>query len=230
MVKEKKKKKIGIKTTRYFTKTCSNCNYEYPNWFTHCPQCKLAWDDISSKDAHNKNIKIIVKITEENYNEALVKVLLIFSANQGKSWYQMEMDIKVDYLIAEITEVPIGSVLIYYIEIYLANGEKIIENNDGKYYNYKVGGSLGEIKAGDPQVEFKERINNIKQPTTIPQEYDNSLIEQAPQNLTKHQRLEDMTLFGKRQIRVDQELKICPHCNSKIKKMWSICPICGNKI
>ena len=165
-----------------------------------------------------------------DFNEALEKVLLIFSANQGKSWYQMQMDIKVDYLIAEITEVPIGSVLIYYIEIYLTNEEKIIENNEGKYYYYKVGGSLGEIKDDPPQVGLKAIIDNIKQPTTIPQEYDNSLVEQTPQNLTKQQKLEGMTIFGKRQIRVDQELKICPHCNSKIKKMWSICPICGNKI
>jgi len=32
----KEKKKFGIKTTRYYTKNCANCSFEYPNWFTNC--------------------------------------------------------------------------------------------------------------------------------------------------------------------------------------------------
>jgi predicted ATP-dependent serine protease len=56
----KEKKGIGIKTTRYFTKNCSKCSYEYPNWFTNCPKCGVAWDDAELKptmlkEAQKKN-------------------------------------------------------------------------------------------------------------------------------------------------------------------------------
>ncbi|MFW9987140.1 MAG: hypothetical protein ACFFC3_00625, partial [Candidatus Odinarchaeota archaeon] len=119
----KEKKVLGIKTTRYFTKSCSKCSFEYPNWFTNCPKCGTAWDDseviATHKEAHKKTIKIVVKITEEDFNKSISYVNLIFSADQGKSWYQMVMEAKLDYYIAEIVEVPVGSVIIYYIEVYL---------------------------------------------------------------------------------------------------------------
>ena len=44
-----KKKSLGIKTTRYFTKTCLKCNFEYPNWFTNCPKCGIAWDSVEAE-------------------------------------------------------------------------------------------------------------------------------------------------------------------------------------
>ena len=45
----KQKKGLGIKTTRYFTKSCSKCSFEYPNWFTNCPKCGAAWDEMEAK-------------------------------------------------------------------------------------------------------------------------------------------------------------------------------------
>jgi hypothetical protein len=239
----KEKKTLGIKTSRYFTKTCTNCGFEYPNWFTNCPKCNMAWDEAEAKkseeygDLSKKTIKIVVKITEEDFDKAISKVNLIFSADRGKSWYQMEMDIKMDYYIAEVAEVPIGSVIIYYIEVYLEDGERIIENNNGKYFYYKVGTLIEEAK------------ENIKQSTTKPQDYNNpkeihrqnedftystliqksAKINQEPINIPSEdsQSSYKATIFGKPQTQIDPNLKICPYCNSKIKKMWSACPICG---
>ena len=140
----KKKKSLGIKTTRYFTKTCTKCKFEYPNWFTNCPKCGAAWDSVEAekttgaKEALKKTIKIVVKITEEDFNNTLERVKLIFSADQGRSWYQMEMENQLDFFIAEITDVPVGSDIIYYIEVILIHGEQVIENNEGNYFHYKV--------------------------------------------------------------------------------------------
>jgi len=257
----KEKKALGIKTTRYFTKNCSKCSFEYPNWFTNCPKCGAAWDEMEAKafstgaEDQRKTIKIVVKITEEDFNRAIVYVNLIFSADQGKSWYQMPMDTTMDYYIAEIDEIPAGSIIIYYIEVYLENGERIIENNDNKYYYYKVGVSIGEPEEETTEGEkkaFKEQIkespikpqqyskvtsefqksethvtrNMIEQSTRIPQESIKSNVDASSQE----QSSKELTIFGKPQTKIDPELKLCTYCNSKIKKMWSTCPICGKDL
>lgn len=263
MAKEKKKS-LGIKTARYFTKVCIKCNFEYPNWFTNCPKCGAAWDEaesMSQKDQEaflKKTIKIVVKITEEDFDESLERVLLIFSVDHGKSWYQMIMENQVDYFIAEITDVPLGSTIIYYIEVTLKNGEKIIENNEGKFFFYKVGATLEETEKQLTNSNLEVEKEDIKKSTFLAQEY--SMLKESPldqpklqdklyfnPNETKSPPLvkkifkvqppqnppieykgkNNVTIFGKPQTQVDPDLRICPQCNSKIKKMWSMCPICG---
>jgi len=257
----KDKKALGIKTTRYFTKNCSKCGFEYPNWFTNCPKCGSAWDELAAKaispstEAQKKKIKIVVKITEEDFNKAILNVNLIFSVDQGKSWYQMLMNSKTDYYIAEIAEIPAGSVIVYYIEVYLENGEIVIENNDDKYFYYKVGVSVGEPEEKSSDLErntLKEKIKEkeikpqryakdpdishepsphltrkmIPPATQIPQEpIKSNAIDNSPQPLSNN-----LTIFGKPQTRIDPDLKVCTYCNSKIKKMWSTCPICGKNL
>ena len=255
----KEKKKLGIKTTRYFTKNCTKCSFEYPNWFTNCPKCGASWDDTEiisgQKEAHKKTIKIVVKITEETFNKAIFSVILIFSADQGKSWYQMEMDVKMDYYIAEIAEIPIGSVIIYYVEVCLEDGERIIENNEGKYFFYKVGVPIEESKPEESSLGNQMRKKNITEPPIKPKTYQKPPKEAPPEKkgvtremfehstaLPKEEikvpekddsqeyTTNGSTIFGKPQTEIDPELKLCIHCNSKIKKMWSTCPICGKSL
>ena len=249
-----KKKKLGIKTTRYYTKTCTGCSYEYPNWFTNCPKCGAAWDDSevipTQKEAHKKTIKIVVKITEEDFNKSISYVNLIFSADQGKSWYQMVMEAKLDYYIAEIAEVPVGSVIIYYIEVYLEDGEKVIENNGGNYFFYKVGVPIGESEKGPQKQETNDLNKRVKETSIKPKKYQKPSVEIPKQKvsvtremveqstLVPHEEIRvpeqikssGATIFGKPQTKIDPELKVCIHCNSKIKKMWSTSPICGKTI
>jgi len=288
---KEKKKSLGIKTTRYFTKTCTKCKFEYPNWFTNCPKCGAAWDSVESekttgaKEALKKTIKIVVKITEEDFNNALERVKLIFSADQGRSWYQMEMDNQLDFFIAEITDVPVGSVIIYYIEVILIHGEKIIENNEGKYFHYKVGVPIEDLekdqqisngkivnhankqlhravneynevledfnisktqitndlaqKPPKPQPEYfkpKPELNAnskkemIDSSTGISQIFINKPNLQPSQDPKEYNIEDNITIFGRLQTKIDPNLKICPHCNSKIKKIWSTCPICGKDL
>ncbi len=226
-----KKLKLKIKTSRYFTKTCDNCQSEYPNWFTNCPSCGVAWDTVEKKDetekpleiADTKTIKIVVKITEEDFEEAINRVQLLFSADQGKSWYQMIMDVKLDYFIAEIAEVPTGSIIIYYVEVYLESGEKVIENNEGKYFYYQVGAPITEIKEEPPQEQAEIIQDNVAQLISSDDNIPNIQDYKEPTN-------DELTIFGLPQKKVEPDLKECPKCQSKIKKMWTVCPICGQKI
>lgn len=288
---KEKKKSLGIKTTRYFTKTCTKCKFEYPNWFTNCPKCGAAWDSVEAEkttaamDTLKKTIKIIVKITEEDFNNTLERVKLIFSADQGRSWYQMEMENQLDFFIAEITDVPVGSVIIYYIEVILIHGEQIIENNEGNYFHYEVGVPIEDLekeqqiskgkivnhakkqlnkavneynevledftisktqitndlnqKPPKPQPEYfkpksesnayskKEMIDNS---TGISQIFIHKPSMQPSQHPKEYSAEDSITIFGRLQTKIDPNLKICPHCNSKIKKIWSTCPICGKNI
>ncbi len=228
---KEKKPKLGIKTARYYTKKCDNCNSEYPNWFTNCPNCGKAWDEVKEiQDASGnlkKNIKIVVKITEEDFTEAINIVKLIFSANQGQNWYQIKMDMKMDYFIAEIAEVPIGSVIMYYIEVRLENGETFIENNNGQYFFYKVGSTIEENETEPFESEANLINENITDSQIPVQNYKEDL-----QTVNDNQPASNnnTTIFGKPQTQVDPNLKVCPHCNSKIKKMWSKCPLCGKDV
>ncbi len=257
----KEKKALGIKTTRYFTKNCSKCGFEYPNWFTNCPKCGSAWDELEAKafspstEPQKKKIKIVVKITEEDFYRTILSVNLIFSADQGKSWYQMLMDSKTDYYLAEIAEIPAGSVIVYYIEVHLENGEKIIENNDNKYFYYKVGVSVGEPEEKPSEFERNTLKGKIKEAKINPQRYTKkpdipqkplphitkkviSPSAKTPQEPIKSSVIDsspkpssnNLTIFGKPQTRIDPDLKVCTYCNSKIKKMWSTCPICGKTL
>jgi len=212
----KEKKKFGIKTTRYYTKNCANCSFEYPNWFTNCPKCGASWNNTEIVPAPNP---------------------------------------KMDYYIAEITEIPIGSLIIYYIEVYLEDGEKIIENNEGKYFFYKVGVPIEESEAEVSPQESEAIKKRIDQSTSKPRQYQKPPIEtpsprpritremfeqstiipqekkKVPkQTSSQEYTLQAATIFGKPQTEIDPELKTCSHCKSKIKKMWSICPICGKSL
>ena len=147
MAKKKEKLSAKIKTSRYWTKTCSNpkCNFEYPNWFTSCPKCHTPWTQSTSTDINKfdkipskKTIKIVVKITDESPENPIVYVRLRFTADGGNSWFQVPMEKHQDFYLSEIEEMPLGSKVIYYIEAEDASGEIYIENNDGKYFAYYV--------------------------------------------------------------------------------------------
>jgi hypothetical protein len=264
-----KKKKLGIKTTRYYTKTCTACNYEYPNWFTNCPKCGAAWDSekadlvVGKKEVLKKTIKIVVKITEEDFDDAFERVQLIFSADHGVSWYSLKMENQLDYFIAEVVEVPLGTVIIYYIEVSLAHGEKIVENNDGKYFRYKVGLPEEHLEkekdqpteqtthsseeqhplATNQYVKNSESIEKSK--VTLEDELDKIIFDDSiqlselhtnnqndvlPPQPKKYHVDDTKTIFGTLQTQIDPELKVCPFCNSKIKNLWSTCPICGKDL
>ena len=264
-----KKKKLGIKTTRYYTKTCTGCNYEYPNWFTNCPKCGAPWDLAKSelvagkKEERRKTIKIVVKITEEDFEDAFERVQLIFSADQGVSWYSLRMENQLDYFISEIVDVPIGTVIIYYIEVLLAHGEKIVENNEGKYFRYKVGLPVDQLESDKvqpkekvPQTSVYQSSLETKQLTENSESVGASNLEledafdkknfdksiqlselhinnrsDVPTTQPKKYHADDTTtIFGTLQTEIDPELKVCPNCESKIKNMWSTCPICGRNI
>lgn len=242
-----KKKSLGIKTSRYFTKTCIKCEFEYPNWFTNCPKCGVAWDEALEEKLVKtsvKTIKIVVKITQEDFEHNLEQVLLIFSADKGKSWYKMKMENKNDYFIIELADVPNGSVIIYFIEVFLKNGEKVIDNNDGQFYYYTVGSDSEGVtnmpneekssKEREPrlmQKKFFEESEPLKEQASNSQNLqkmpNRKMMENIPENPQEYKSEENITIFGKPQTEIDPELKLCSNCSSKIKKMWSTCPICG---
>ncbi|MFX0074453.1 MAG: hypothetical protein ACFE96_03360 [Candidatus Hermodarchaeota archaeon] len=253
-----KKKSLGIKTTRYFTKNCTNCQFVYPNWFTNCPKCGAAWDaskaveSVEPKESLKKTIKIVVKITEEDFSTTIERVQLIFSADHGKSWYRLRMEHETDYYIAEIADVPMGSIIIYYIEVFLAHGEVVIENNEGNYFHYEVGipieDSLADriveketpvsseyleesevIKSSseEPNLRIQEKLNESSLPSQV---YINTQNITPPHQPKSYSTEDNLTIFGKLQTQIDPELKTCPYCNSKIKKLWSTCPICGKNL
>jgi len=295
MAKKQEKPPRRIKTSRYWTKNCSSCGFDYPNWFTTCPKCGAPWvkpaDEITEAVEElpaKKTIKIVVKITDESEDNPIISVFLIFTADGGHSWFKVQMEKKQDYYISEIDEMPIGSDVIYYIEAEDASGEKILENNEGEYFFYHVGPQTPEEqKALERQAQL---IENPSETTNIPflieksgqqtpagQKSSPFLLEQSEDTETQESikasepaksssqpkpksekkmdlfqdikdklpktpqpyeskpitpaanKEEELTIFGKPHTKREEDLKFCPSCKSKIKKLWTTCPICGHK-
>ncbi len=214
MAKDKKRREFNIKTAKYFTKTCSNCKKEYPNWFTNCPNCNTPWDsdlkeEQEAKTSPSKNIKIIAKISEEDFDSTIETVQLVFSADNGESWYQIKMDNEEFYYIAEIPDVSQGSVIIYYIEVNFPNGEKVIENNDNNFFLYHVGESQDE--------------------ETIPVKNEKEFHIEPSNKIVQLSKKEEESGSSPKPIIKEGGLKICPFCKSRIKSSLHVCPICGKQ-
>ena len=151
------------------------------------------------------------------------------------------MENQLDYFIAEIVDVPLGTEIIYYIEVLLAHGEKIVENNDGKYFRYKVGllvEHLGNNKSQSTEsiekskVEFEDELDKMSfnESFQFSDLHINNQSDVPPPQPKKYHVDDTKTIFGTLQTQIDPELKVCSFCNSKIKKMWSTCPICGKNL
>ena len=78
----------------------------------------------------------------------------------------------------------------------------------------------------DSNAESNHREQILK--TDIPSKTLNENAKVSiPKNPQEYRTEDNMTIFGKPLTEIDPDLKICSNCSSKIKKMWSICPICG---
>jgi len=258
-----------IKTTRYWTRRCSNCNFEYPNWFTVCPKCKSDWKGeggiiISETSApaskpivsqppepeKEKTIKIIAQLTEEDVK--ILKLTLFFSADNGISWFQMDMKREGDYFAADILNVPINSTIVYYLKGIDENNMEFTEDNNQNFYYYHVSES---VESDTPQTSppaakpiesptpYKSssssipyRVQNLPTQSTYKTNHDMD-IPPVPQRSQPRSPIQSPNQESPKsgviftpldQVQRDANLKICPNCKSKIKVDWGICPICGN--
>ncbi len=248
-----------IKTTRYWTRKCPNCTFEYPNWFTTCPRCHASWKgeggiSVSETDStpmpttqiqdfqaeKEKTIKIIAQLTEDDVR--ISKLTLFFSADNGISWFQMDMVREGDYFAADILNVPINSTIVYYLKGVDENNMEFTEDNNQNYYYYQVTENLEhEIPESPPPVTAPSDSPTLytSQPASTPQkpfsqqhELDIPPVppkQATPQATDRSTSTQNGVIFTPLdQVQRDANLKICPNCKSKIKVDWGICPICGS--
>jgi len=248
-----------IKTTRYWTRKCPNCTFEYPNWFTVCPKCHASWKgeggiSVSETSATpeqitqpqetapeiEKTIKIIAQLTEDDVK--ISKLTLFFSADNGISWFQMDMVREGEYFAADIMNVPINSTIVYYLKGVDENNMEFTEDNNQNYYYYRVTESV--------EAELPETRPPVTAPTESAAPYTSqpSAEKQSPVQtlLPTHQPQHELDIppvplkqgtassqsgvvfTPLDQVQRDANLKLCPNCKSKIKSDWGICPICGS--
>ena len=80
----------------------------------------------------------------------------------------------------------------------------------------------------EPKLDLNNHLNDSSPP--VSQIYVNNKDIQQQQQPKRYSVEDNVTIFGKLQTQIDPDLKICPYCNSKIKKLWSTCPICGKDL
>ena len=248
-----------IKTTRYWTRKCPNCTFEYPNWFTVCPKCHASWKGeggISVSETSptpepttqpqekvpekEKTIKIIAQLTEDDVK--ISKLTLFFSADNGISWFQMDMVREADYFAADIMNVPINSTIVYYLKGIDENNMEFTEDNNQNYYYYQVTESVEpELPETRPPVTAPkesaapymsqpsaESQSPVKKSPSTPQQQHDLDIPPVPPKQGSAPTQEGVVFTPLDQVQRDANLKLCPNCKSKIKSDWGICPICGS--
>jgi hypothetical protein len=229
-----------LKTARYWTRKCPNCGFEYPNWFVSCPKCHAAWNEVKTDDfqaevsqqppiqqTKEKTIKIIAQIAE--MESQIKELILIFSADNGISWFQMPMVYENDYFVAEIANVPISSVIIYYLKGTDDTNEEFIEDNNGEFYYYQVTEEITQNSSPPDKTMDKSitpnKIERDLSPVAPTTNY--SELQTKRKNTQAIKKESDVIFSPLNELRKDTNLKACPSCNSKIKTDWSVCPICG---
>ncbi|TFG21399.1 MAG: hypothetical protein EU530_00150 [Promethearchaeota archaeon] len=248
-----------IKTTRYWTRKCPNCTFEYPNWFTVCPKCHASWKgeggiSVSETSATSeqptqpqqpvtekeKTIKIIAQLTEDDVR--ISKLTLFFSADNGISWFQMDMIREADYFAADIMNVPINSTIVYYLKGIDENNLEFTEDNSQNYYYYHVTESVeSELPETQPPVTAptKSAAPYMNQPSAetlspvqkllTPHRFQHELdIPPVPPKQGSNPPQSGVVFTPLDQVQRDANLKLCMNCKSKIKSDWGICPICGS--
>lgn len=244
--------KKKIKTSHYFTRTCANCGFEMANWFVQCPKCHHVWNSpneeitqenyIPSEEnlkTKQKMVRIIAQLTEEDVK--IKEMSIYFSSDNGISWFSMPMLRENDYFVAEIEDIPNGATIIYYLKGLDENGIEFTEDNNSEYYYYFVGDESAKqqqknepvTQNSPPITKMKETPEDIPVPIKTPNQLNPS-IENNQNNQIEHKKSEPQKkndsafIFTPlNQVKKDVNLKICPKCNSKIKKDWAVCPICG---
>ncbi|MBD3350912.1 MAG: hypothetical protein GF364_05440 [Candidatus Lokiarchaeota archaeon] len=252
---KKKKKKKKIKTSRYWTRKCEHCGFEFPNWFVQCPKCKRTWGSseeeevvekpkqtkkVSPAEKELKTVKIITQVAEDEAR--ITSLTLYFSGDNGISWFQMPMKREQDYFLAEIQNVPSQSTIIYYLKGVDENGNEFMEDNDGEFFYYHVVDDMAdESELGAPEIAKEAEYDQASTPKEIEEKIAEDIEEEEEEpvqiegpKFEQPEQYNPLTSGVKftplQNIKRDKNLRECPNCKSKIKKDWSACPICGYKL
>lgn len=252
MAKRTRKK---IKTSRYWTRTCDNCGFEYPNWFVQCPKCKETWD-VESREQETeetvdqvpaepetseeqKTVRIIAQLAEDDVK--ISSLTIYFSGDNGVSWFQMPMVRENDYFVAEIQDVPIGSTIVYYLKGVDEDGEDFVENNDEEFFYYYVTDDVSDDSDYETGTEYEEeeKEEEVQDYDEYQEHREDEPIEISAPTFAEEKAEStadsydpgdsDVIFTPLNKAKKERNLKECPSCGSKVKKDWAVCPICGHQ-
>ena len=111
-----------------------------------------------------------------NIEGDLQQIILVFSNDNGKSWYEIEMQKDGNIYSLTIPSVKIGSKVLYVFKGLGINGEEFMEDNQGQFYS-QIAKSPEILKPSTLPLE-SETEDQIEIPSESPDLENNEIIEE----------------------------------------------------
>lgn len=111
-----------------------------------------------------------------NIDGDLQQIILVFSNDNGKSWYEIEMQKYGNIYSLTIPSVKIGSKVLYVFKGFGPNGEEFMEDNQGQFYSQIAKGP--EILKSLTSPAESETEDHIELPSETPDLENNEIVEE----------------------------------------------------
>ena len=95
----------------------------------------------------------------------LLELFLVFSVDEGKSWYQAPMSKTPNTYSISIPNIDVGAKILYLFKAIGPNGEEFVENNNGQFFSQIAGSDLIDqiVEPVEEVIDSRERISPSKQ-------------------------------------------------------------------
>lgn len=125
----------------------------------------MIYKNPSSPDQNKNAVSVEISCSIEGN---LDKIYLIFSIDNGHSWYRAKMNKNANNYTVVLPNITRGVKILYLFKAIGLNGEEYIENNNGRYYSQIAGKGYVQSKPTTPDTE-KQLETQVTAPKPIEQ-------------------------------------------------------------
>lgn len=127
-----------------------------------------------------------------NIQGDLKSLYLIFSINNGTSWYRVKMKNVNDKYAVLVPNIEVGTRILYVFKAIAPNGQEILDNNNGKFYSQIAGNKSSILKPqksteSSPNLSSSVQSDQVENETS--QEKEKPISKEPKKNISNNSNL-----------------------------------------